>query len=989
MEKILTIEKINDYKYLIPRKEDMRVPGILYISEKLLDKAVSDNATSQVMNVAKLRGITGYSLAMPDVHWGYGAPIGGVGAFDAESGVIVPGFVGYDINCLPEDAKILFNHGYSFSIKECETRVTELSCFNSKKIAKEETTIAIFIKKWIDEEIFIIKTNAGYEIKATEEHPLWTENGKTEIRDIAIGDKIVIYPFKGIPYEEPKDSVILSEEDFTRNAEKNFGKREKGNALEQIKKILKEKGLLPLKYTSIHMPEILKLMGYLFGDGSISFNKNNGYLCTSFFGRLDDMIEIEKDIRKIGFSPYTCNRKRKHHIVTEYSTYDFETTTATCKTASRSLALLMASLGVPVGNKTSQDFNIPYWIHKAPLWQKRLFIASFFGAEISSPKIFVKHGYNFYLPSLSMNKNIENTQNGIEFMNELSLILREFGVKTNKISVRKEKIGKERNEKIRIRLLISNKTESMLNLCEKIGIEYNRDKSFLSNVAAFYLRKKIAVLREREEVAVSSRVLKNQGFTLDEIHTQIGSDFVNKRFIERSLYENRKTQPRISHAFAEFREYKTLAEETFNKSGFVLDEVSEIKKIPYTGFVYDFTVTHPDHNFIANNILVSNCGVRLIRSNLTVEDVRDKLEDITNLLFTNIPSGVGSTGKLKLKIKELEKVAAEGAVWAVKNGFGTQGDLENIEEYGRLKDADPDAVSNKAYGRGQEQLGTLGSGNHFLEIQQVVNVYDEKTAGVFGIFPGQITVMVHTGSRGFGYQVCDDYLDKFGRVAAEYGLQLPDRQLACAPASSKEGRRYFKAMNAAANYAFANRQLITHWVREVFSAVFGTSWEKMQLSLVYDVTHNICKIEKHSVEGREKLLYIHRKGATRAFPKGHPELPDRYKHTGHPVIIPGTMGTCSYVLVGTEKAMEETWGSTSHGAGRTMSRHQAIKENRNRAIAAELALQGILVKGVSRKGLVEEMPEAYKDIDEVIKVVEGAGLCRKIARMIPLAVIKG
>lgn len=384
-----------------------------------------------------------------------------------------------------------------------------------------------------------------------------------------------------------------------------------------------------------------------------------------------------------------------------------------------------------------------------------------------------------------------------------------------------------------------------------------------------------------------------------------------------------------------------------------------------------------------------NCGVRMIRSNITLQDIKNKLEHITNLLFTNIPSGVGSTGKLKLKIKDLERVTEQGAVWAVKNSFGTEEDIENIEEHGQMKDADPDAVSNRAFERGQEQLGTLGSGNHFLEIQQVVNIYDEKTAEVFGLFPGQITIMIHTGSRGLGYQVCDDYQDRFGRVVSEYGLKIPDKQLACAPISSKEGKRYFRAMNAAANYAFANRQIITHWVREVFSIVFETSWEKLQLSLLYDVTHNICKVEKHMVEGREKLLYIHRKGATRAFPKGHPELPSMYKQTGHPVIIPGTMGTSSYVLVGTEKSLEETWGSTSHGAGRIMSRAQAIKENKNRSIDSELAVQGILVKGVSRKGLVEEMPEAYKDIDEVIRVVEGAGLCRKIARMVPLAVIKG
>ncbi len=383
------------------------------------------------------------------------------------------------------------------------------------------------------------------------------------------------------------------------------------------------------------------------------------------------------------------------------------------------------------------------------------------------------------------------------------------------------------------------------------------------------------------------------------------------------------------------------------------------------------------------------CGIRLIRSNLTVPDIKDKLEDLINLLFTNIPCGVGSTGTLKLKRKDLEKVAAEGAGWAVKNGFGTTGDLENTEEGGRMKEADPDAVGNRAYERGASQLGTLGSGNHFLEIQQVTDIYDETTADIFGIFPGQITIMLHSGSRGLGYQVCDDYLDKFGRVAADYGIKLSDRQLACAPVSSKEGRRYFKAMNAAANYAFANRQIMTHLIRETFSGVFGTPYEKMQMSLVYDVTHNICKIEKHTVDGREKTLYVHRKGATRAFPKGHPQLPKRYKETGQPVIIPGTMGTSSYILVGTGKAMEETWGSTCHGAGRMMSRHQAVKEGRNRSIAGELAGRGILAKGVSGKGLAEEMPEAYKNIDEVIEIVEGAGLSRKIARMIPLAVIKG
>jgi len=384
-----------------------------------------------------------------------------------------------------------------------------------------------------------------------------------------------------------------------------------------------------------------------------------------------------------------------------------------------------------------------------------------------------------------------------------------------------------------------------------------------------------------------------------------------------------------------------------------------------------------------------NCGVRLIKTNLTVKDVKDKLSNLVNMLFTNIPSGVGSEGNLSLKRKDLEKVVVEGALWAIKNGFGTKEDIECIEDYGTKKGANPDVISNRAYERGTSQLGTLGSGNHFLEIQQVIDIYDREIAEKFGIFQGQITIMVHSGSRGFGYQICEDYLDRFGKVAADYGIKLPDRQLACAPTNSKEGKHYFQAMSAAANYAFVNRQLITHWIRETFAQVLKTPWEKLEMYTVYDVAHNICNLEKHNVDGMERWLYIHRKGATRAFPKGHPALPERYKDTGQPVIIPGTMGTCSYILVGTEKAMEETWGSTCHGAGRAMSRHQAIKESRNRDISDELARKGIMAKGVSRKGLAEEMPEAYKDIDEVIKVVEGAGLSKKVAQMAPLAVIKG
>ncbi len=981
----INIKKVHNYKWVIPKSNGMRVDGVLFISEKLLKKAVQDNAVTQVVNVAKLPGIVKYSLAMPDVHWGYGAPIGGVGAFDAESGVIVPGFVGYDINCLTGETKILHKYGYYLPIKDCEGKWGKLLCFNKEEKLKEDAKIIRFIKRKIDGNIYFIKTEAGYEIKATEEHPFWTPKGKREVKDLKIGDFVVVFPFKGVPYEKPSEETILDIEGFKKVAGL-FNKNSNGNSLLQIINKLKGNGLLPLKSNSSVLPEILKIIGYILGDGSISFLKDGKGFLTSFFGKKEDIEEIKKDLEKIGFSCVISERKRKHKIKTEYSEYEFETTTYTCQTSSRSLALFLISLGVPYGKKISSDFCIPEWILKLPLWQKRLFLASYFGAEMSSPKFLTGHKYNIYCPVVSMNKKIQYKESGIKFFKQISKILEEFGVETKKISIRKIKNS---DDKVQIRLILSSKLENLLNLYEKINFEYNKEKAFLGNVFALYLRKKKKVINEREKAEKVAISLREEGYSINSIFSEINSEWVNRRFIERSIYERRKTKPGVSFSFEDISRLVKETREKFGNSGFVLDKIIEIKEIPYNGYVYDFTVNHPFHNFTGNNFLVSNCGVRLIRSNLEISDIKNNLQNLINALFINIPSGVGSKGKLKLKRKEIEKLIVEGVKWAVKNGYGIKEDIENIEEYGCMEGADPSVISNRAYERGIPQSGTLGSGNHFLEIQEVVKVYKPEIAKKFGIYEGQITIMVHTGSRGFGYQICDDFLDNFGKAALKYGIKLPDRQLACAPASSPEGKRYFRAMKAAANYAFVNRQVITHWIRETFSKILKKPWEKLELFIVYDVAHNICKLETHNVDGRMKKLFVHRKGATRAFPKGHPSLPEKYRETGQPVIIPGTMGTASYILVGTEKAMEETWGSTCHGAGRMMSRNQAVKQAKGRAIDVELEKKGIIAKAVSRKGLAEEMPDAYKDVDEVIKVVEGAGISEKVAKMIPLAVMKG
>lgn len=385
-----------------------------------------------------------------------------------------------------------------------------------------------------------------------------------------------------------------------------------------------------------------------------------------------------------------------------------------------------------------------------------------------------------------------------------------------------------------------------------------------------------------------------------------------------------------------------------------------------------------------------NCGVRLLRTDLTIKDVEPKMAELVDQLFLNVPSGVGSEGKIRVNEAELAQVMKKGSKWMVEKGFGWAEDLEVTEQSGRMESADPKMVTSKAIKRGMPQLGTLGGGNHFLEIQVVEEIFDEVVAETFGITgPGQITVMIHTGSRGFGHQVCDDSLLAMQRAILKYGISIPDKQLACAPVNSPEGQQYLAAMACAANFAWANRQAIAHWVRESFERVMGAGAHKLGMSQVYDVAHNIAKMEQHEVDGKMMNLCVHRKGATRAFGPGHPDVTAKYRAVGQPVLIPGDMGRYSYLLAGTEQAMKETFGSTCHGAGRLLSRHAAIKEARGQDIRQNLADKGIIVRSASRETLAEEAPFAYKDVADVVEAASGAGISRKVARMRPLGVVKG
>ena len=412
---------------------------------------------------------------------------------------------------------------------------------------------------------------------------------------------------------------------------------------------------------------------------------------------------------------------------------------------------------------------------------------------------------------------------------------------------------------------------------------------------------------------------------------------------------------------------------------------------------YGFTIggvcaTDPDEGGVISPGGVGydiNCGVRLLRTNLTHEEVKPHLTRLIDELFKNVPTGVGRSGKYRFDMTEMRELMGEGVGYLKRRGLATDDDIENTEARGRIDGAEPGNVSDRAIQRGASQCGTLGSGNHFMEVQIVESIHDERAADVLGLRLGQVCVMIHSGSRGLGYQVCDDALLHLRGVPEKYGIVLPDRQLACAPVLSPEGQHYLGAMRAAANFGFCNRQLLTWQAREVFESVFNRPWQELQMSLMYDVAHNIAKFEEHIVGNGRRKVWVHRKGATRAFPPGHPEIPVHYRAVGQPVIIPGDMGRASWVLVGQQGSMEQTFGTTCHGAGRVLSRTKAVALSKGRRIDQELLSRGVVARAQSWKGLAEEQPDAYKDVNMVVDVVHAAGLSKKVARMKPIGVIKG
>lgn len=986
------LEKIDNYRWRIPKsyKPGMRVDGIIYANERMMENIGQDKAMEQVANVAMLPGIVKYSLAMPDIHWGYGFCIGGVAATDIdEGGVISPGGVGFDINCL-SNSSILNELGYTVEMKEYEKdfQKSSLACMDFEKNKYQGTSIRLFLKQKPSKTVLNVITETERQIEATCDHPFYTKSGMREIGRLSSGDEVAVYPFEGVRYEKPSSGILIDESSI-ENILIKFGKSFHGNALKQILNNMHKKHILPLKHDSPQLPYLIKMLGYCLGDGTLNFIGKNKKGTVCFYGKEKDLARIRKDIEKIGFRAGIYSRQRQHKIKMAYSLIKFETEEFCLKVVSNSFAALMITLGMPAGNKCRHPYEFPKWLRNTPLWQKRLFLAAFFGAEMSSPKTLTGHGHNFYCPTVSMNKTEDCIENGRKFLEEMRLMLKEFGVSSYGISERKEFVNVNGLISHRLKLMLTGDTDNLLKVYSEIGFEYNEDRAFLANAAVGYLRLKKTAIREKEETAALAPVLsESYGWSKQQICDYLASPHITNRFIERSLYEPRKTQPRTWTDLPLFDEFLKKATEGLGRSGMIWERIKSISDMEYNGWVYDFTVDHPHHNFIANNFVVSNCGVRLVRTNLHEKDIIPKLRDLVYGLYNDIPAGVGSKGDIKISHAEERKLLVEGSKWVVDHGYGRQEDVEYTEERGAIKGADPDSVSPRAYERGKNQSGTLGSGNHFLEVQAVDEIYDEKASAVFGLEKGQVVLMVHSGSRGLGYQVCDEYSKDFIKALSKYNINVPDRQLASAPVNSDEGRAYLGAMRCAANYAWANRQCLMHLARGVFEKVFRMGPKDLGMDLIYDVAHNIAKIEKHNVDGKVKALCVHRKGATRAFGPGHPELPEKYKNIGQPVIIPGDMGRNSYLLVGTSEA-EETFFSTCHGAGRLMSRSQAVQRGRGRSISQELENKGIIVKSSGRETLAEEMPEAYKDVNEVVDVVDGAGISKKVCRMKPLGVIKG
>jgi tRNA-splicing ligase RtcB len=951
--------KVSDVEYRIEpsAKSGMRVPVTIYANEKLIEKMQTDRTIDQAVNVTFLPGVRKHMIVLPDGHEGYGFPIGGVAATDFESGVISPGGVGYDINCLPPETQVLTPLGFRTAIESLQPG-NKVTCFSRREA--RNTSVVLSLSR-IEHALTRIRTKSGLEIRATGDHPILTRTGMKMAGEVSKGSLVATHPFIGVEFEQPKKIKILDSEVFPVF----------------IAEELRARNLLPLDLCDEKLPYLVKLLAYFMGDGSLEGKK------TWFYGTYEGMEEIRRDIEFLGYTSSKIISRNKLEKIngeicdsTEYSLY----------VSAWSFRRLIEALGAPRGGKTALKRQVPTWLFETPLWIKRLFVAAYCGAEMIKPQTI--NGYNFEPPVISIDESLEAKEGGKEFLKQLSELFEELGVEV--CGIHEEKI-KESHEKIRLKIQLSTNALNLKMLWSTIGYIYTPHKQRLAIAASSWIGWKSNIIGKRERDAMQVAQLLSNGQSISSIEENLSSPNHSQSFIEKRI--DASCISPVGVPFSAFPKFEDWAKSSLD-GDIVWDEISETKTEEYTGPVYDITVADDSHNFAADGFVVSNCGVRLIRTSLTEKQVRPKLRDLVREIFRSVPSGLGNVGALNLSNQQLDDVLSDGVKWAISNGYGNRSDLEHCEENGTMKHSDSSKVSGEAKKRGAKSLGTLGSGNHFLEIETVNKVHDGEAAKAFGIdIEGQVCVLMHTGSRGLGHQVCSDYLKIIDVASPNFKIDLPDRELACAPSGSREAENYRFAMGSALNYAWTNRQVITHRVRKAFERVMNMSESDLDMKLVYDVAHNICKVEEHNVDPsnpkKKEKVFVHRKGATRAFPKGSEAIPQAYRSIGQPVLIPGSMGTASWVLLGRDKSMEASFGSTAHGAGRMMSRGAAIRSYPYDKVKQDLESRGILLEAASKKGVVEEAPGAYKDVDSVVEVSDRVGIGTKVVRLTPMGVVKG
>ncbi|MBN2387362.1 MAG: RtcB family protein [Anaerolineales bacterium] len=958
----------------------MRVPVRIFATRDLLEQVLHDRSLEQAINTATLPGLVGAVVVMPDMHQGYGFPIGGVAATEFPQGVISPGGVGYDINCLTGETRILHSHGYTRRIDEMVSLSTaeDLACLDIGGLHTGNTRPVRWLKQDPHTPLLRVTTCGGLIVSATADHPFWTQDGMVPLGRLRPNDQVAVALFQGVDYETPSTKVILSELDY-RAYLARIEHPTRGKVIQQILAQVHERHLLPLQYDSPGIPTLCKIAGRIFGGGSLRIDRpDTGRI--AFQGNLTDLEDIRRDIIKLGFRPgLIMERRRKHILRTTCGEHPFEQTDHRLTVNSTALAALLACLGAPTGNRATRDYPLPTWYQHAPRWQKRLFLAAFLGAQTSGAQIVSEHGTDFSAPTISIVKHPRLDHSGREFLRQVADWLGEFGVQTHPISSPSEQVDSDGKKFIRLKLVLHADPENLARLWSRIGFEYNRSRRTLAAAALLYLEHK------RQHLQTCQMAVP--GIASGESATHPNNCETKTGIVQTSQHEGGRTTSPAREGLPTFNEFRR--DLPIGDSAYVWDRIASIEEISACQPVYDFSVDHQDHNFIAGGFVVSNCGVRLLASGLELEAARPHLDVLATRLNQVCPSGVGTGGVVQVSVPELDRVLRDGSRWAGKNGYASAQDLARTEEGGCLEGADPTKVSERAKKRGRDQIGSLGAGNHFIEVDVVEEIFDPVTAAVFGLREGCLVLQIHCGSRGLGHQVCTDYVQEFQGAVRRYGISLPDRELVCAPMDSPEGQAYLGAMRAAANFAFVNRQVLAHAARGAFEDIFAGKAGGWQLTQVYDIAHNIGKLEIHEVDGKQIKVCVHRKGATRAFGPGAPGLPPEYTQTGQPVLVPGSMGTSSWVLAGTEESMRRAWGSTCHGAGRVMSRAQAKHEIRGDSLRRELERLGIHVRAGSLPGLAEEAPAAYKDVEAVVETVTAAGLTRKVARLRPLAVIKG